>query len=58
MSAVLYEVEFNGKTVVARTKKGALRIAKDVAEMEHIHATVIATTLKTGREVRTEFPAK
>ena len=58
MSAVLYEVKFNDKIVVARTKKGALRIAKCVAEIDHIHATVIATTLKTGRKVRTEFPAK
>ena len=58
MSAVLYEVESGGKTLVARTKRDAFRIAKDIAEMKHTAATVVATTLRTGKEVRTEFPPK
>ena len=58
MSAVLYEIESNNKIFVARSKKDAFRIAKDISEMEHLAATVIATTLKTGRKVRTDFPAK
>lgn len=55
MSAVLYEIEVNEKVIIARSKKDALRIAKDICEAEHKRAVVIATTLKTGREVRTVF---
>lgn len=58
MSAVLYEVESNGKTWVIRSKAAAIRFAKDKAEMEHVDATVVATRLRTMRVVRTTFKAK
>lgn len=58
MNAVLYEIECNGKTTVARSRKDAIRYAKTLSEMQHCKVTIISTVLRTGKEIKTVFDGR